>query len=306
MTADSLLSTTLTQALDLFLTAKQAERVTARTLANYRYFLSRFVAWLAERDITTLGGITAQHPRAYLAELNTKEYTAWTVHDYARPLKTFLRFLHAEGLTAENLAARMVMPRLAKDVLPAFSPDDVSALLAACLNVRDRAALLFLLDTGVRASEFVALNVSDLDTKTGAVVVHLGKGQKTRTVFIGAKALKAVLRYLLSRPWAKPADPLFVSLTRTDGRLTTSGLLLLCRRIGERSGVKECHPHTFRRTFALESLRAGMDLIRLAAIMGHEDLQILQKYLKLVQADLQTAHKEHGAVDHMLQGKKGG
>ena len=60
-----------------------------------------------------------------------------------------------------------------------------------------------------------------------------------------------------------------------------------------------CHPHTLRRTFALWSLRNGMSMFHLQRLMGHADIAMLRRYLDLLHADLQTAHAEHGVVDHM-------
>lgn len=68
----------------------------------------------------------------------------------------------------------------------------------------------------------------------------------------------------------------------------------------KRTGIEHCHPHTFRRTFALWSLRAGMDVYALQVIMGHSDLSMLRKYLALVEKDLEDALRKHGAVDNML------
>ena len=90
-----------------------------------------------------------------------------------------------------------------------------------------------------------------------------------------------------------------MSLT-ADTRLTDSGLRLMLRRLGKRADVEHCHPHTFRRTFALWSLRAGMNIYALQRIMGHSDLTILRRYLALTEQDLQTAHRRFGAVDSML------
>jgi integrase len=104
--------------------------------------------------------------------------------------------------------------------------------------------------------------------------VRQGKGRRDRVAFLGAKARKALLKYLLTRPDAEPAEPLFPSV-RTGERLKPNGLLLLCRRLGARAGVEHCHPHTFRRTFALWSLRAGMNIYALQQIMGHSDLEVL-------------------------------
>ena len=76
---------------------------------------------------------------------------------------------------------------------------------------------------------------------------------------------------------------------------------LLQTALGERAGVAHCHPHTFRRTFALWSLRGGMDVHTLAALMGHADIHVLKQYLALTGQDLQRAHREAGPVDKMFK-----
>jgi site-specific recombinase XerD len=182
--------------------------------------------------------------------------------------------------------AKVAMPRLDKKILPAFTADDVKHLLNACTTERDKALVLFLRDTGCRAAELVGLDVGDVDAKSGAVTIRQGKGRKDRLAFLGATARKALLKYMMTRSDARPTDPLFPSAT-TEDRLKTNGLLLLCRRLGARAGVEHCHPHTFRRTFALWSLRAGMNIYALQQIMGHSDLEDLRKYLALVEEDLE-------------------
>ena len=296
----------LALAVEIFLTAKEAARCSARTLVAYRFALRRFSAWLRAQAVTDPATITPQHVRAYYAELGKSGLAAGSVHDYARPVRTWLRFLFAEGVIPADVMARVQMPKLDKAILPPFTPDEVRALLEACEDSvdpeRDTALVLFLLDTGVRASELCALTVGDVATMTGAVTVRRGKGGKDRTCYIGAKARRALLRYLLARPTSAAAAPLFPSWL-TDGHLTPNGLLLFCRRLGRRAGVADCHPHKFRRTFAIEALRAGMDLVRLAALMGHEDLAMLRRYLRLVEHDLEAAHREHGPVASMLKGR---
>ena len=191
------------------------------------------------------------------------------------------------------------MPRMSKEILPAFSPEDVRSILGACHTTRDTAIVLCLLDSGCRASEFMALNVGVVDTKTGAVTIRQGKGKKDRVVFLGTKARRALWRSTRERPEAGPNDPLWVSDTNGE-RLTTWGLGLLLRRLGKRAGVENCHAHTFRRSFALWSLRAKMDIFSLQRLMGHADLSVLRKYLDQVKEDLQEALRQRGAVDSML------
>lgn len=287
----------LALALDAFLLAKEGESVSRRTLATYRFALVRFLAHLAAQGITTPEDITPAHVRAYFAFLHRQSYTQHTVHDYARPVKTMLRFWHADGIMAADVMARVKMPAADRRVLPALTEAQVRALLAACDTLRDTALVLFMLDTGVRSSECCALTVADVDTTTGAVDVRQGKGGKRRTVYLGVRARRALVRYLLSRDHA--AGPLFPS-ANDGGHLTPNGLLQVLYKVGDRAGV-HVHPHVLRRTFALVALRSGMDIRRLAALLGHASLQVVRQYLDVTEHDLAQAHREHGPVDAILQ-----
>lgn len=92
---------------------------------------------------------------------------------------------------------------------------------------------------------------------------------------------------------------MWLSTTR-QRRLTISGVQQLLRRLGRAAGVENCSPHTFRRTFAIWSLRNGMNLFRLARLMGHRDISVLRQYLYLLKEDLRAAHAQYGSVDRLL------
>lgn len=281
-------------AYDAFMIAQEAAKHSPSTLDFYRKRLPRFLDFLTERGISDPNGITPTDIRAFILELQRQGLSDHYVHQHAQIIKTFCRFLEEEGYADHNAFARVKMPKVDNRVLPAFSPDDVKSLLAACQTARDRAVVLCLLDTGSRASEFVALNVGDVDLKTGAVRVERGKGGRGRVCYLGAKARQALLRYLKERPMAGLTDPLW--LTHKGGhRLTYSGLAQLLRKLGQAAGVKHCQAHTFRRTSALWSLRAGMSIYHVKAMLGHSGLHVLQRYLALVESDCAEAHKRFGA-----------
>ncbi len=303
--SDTLSKLSLSEAFDALLLDLQARRASARTLQHYRYQLGAFLADMTAQEVTGPGAITPAHVRAHLVKEQQRGLSNHTVHGRARAIRAWLNFLVREGELAESPMRKVKMPKPDNRILPAFTPADVQALIDACLNGRDKAIVLCLLDTGLRASEFVALNVGDVDMASGAVMVRQGKGGKDRQVYMGAKTRQALQRYLRRRKDAGTmgaSPPLWVSLaTMTKGnRLRVAGLRQVLTRLGRRAGVDHCHPHTFRRTFALWSLRAGMDIYSLQRLMGHADLTMLRRYLALVEADLQTAHRRHGPVNSHL------
>jgi integrase/recombinase XerD len=128
--------------------------------------------------------------------------------------------------------------------------------------------------------------------------VRRGKGRKARIVFIGAKARKALLAYLRHRPTARPCDPLWIA---EDGhRLAYSGLVSIVRRRAVQAGVPRPSLHSFRRGFAILSHRAGADVLQLQRLLGHSDLSVLRRYLRLEEDDLRRAHERSGPVDNLL------
>lgn len=302
MTEQSLRSTSPTPlelAAKAFYLDRQASNCTPRTLIWYRKYISEFTKWANSRGITTPEEVTPTDLRVYLVSCHERGLGPKSVHNCAKAVKTFLNFLVLDKLLAASPMVSVRMPKLPKNVLPPFSAEDAKRLIAACEDDRDLAIVLFLLDTGARAAEMVALDVGDVAVEDGSVLIKCGKGQKGRIVYIGARTQKVLIRCMIKRRGCADTEPLWVS--KNDGnRLTVWGLRLLLKRLGDRAKVAHCHPHTFRRTFALWSLRAGMNIYALQKLMGHADLQILAEYLALVEGDMEFEHREHGAVDAYL------
>jgi len=294
----------LGQCVNLFLLDCEARNLTPATLRFYWQRLGLFVAFADRAGVTTPTAITPKLIRDYILDFQQRKCSPYYVHQHARALKTLCGFWVREGILTDSPMRTVRLPKLPKELLPPFTTADVRALLDACDTERDRALILTLLDAGVRAAELLALNVGDVDLLTGAIRVRQGKGRKDRVTFIGSRTRKALTKYLLTRT-TQPTDPLFITLT-TETRLTFFGLQSLLGRLGDAAGVSPTGAHRFRRTFAIESLRAGMPVFQLAALMGHEGLQVLQRYLRLIDDDLRAAHEQHGAVDRLLEGRKGG
>jgi site-specific recombinase XerD len=211
--------------------------------------------------------ITPATIRAFLTSIISRRRSSSYVHGHARVIRTWLRFLHLEDAIEVNPMERVAMPRVERKILPTFTKDELEQLLAACQTARERAMVLVLIDTGVRASEFVHLALADVDLESGRVVVRQGKGRRDRLVFLRPHTVDAVRAYCAERTNITPSAPMFPS-ARTGGPLRPNGLLLFCRRLGARAGVEQCHPHKFRRTFATWSLARGDEHPRRPAAHG--------------------------------------
>ena len=300
MQNDNLESISIDDAIAIFIVSREAQSASPGTVTYYHQKLAAFVDWCAQNQVVTVNAITSHHVRSCIVALQKRNLSPYTVHGVARAIKAFLRFCVDDELITR--CPKFKMPPLPKDVLPAFTRDEIARLLAACESHRDKTIVLVLLDTGMRASEFVGVNVEDVDTNTNSIHVVKGKGGKSRYTYLGAQTKKALMRYLIfTKPTGK--QPLWTSLT-TGERLTGDGLRQMLQRLGKRAGVEDCHPHKFRRTCAIESLRAGMNIYALQELLGHADLQVLRRYLDIVESDLRQAHSAHGAVDSILSSTK--
>lgn len=271
-----------------FILSRQAMNCAANTMKFYTGTAGRFLQWCEAQGVTEPNEVTARIVRQYLALLQGADRTR---HAHARAIKTLLRFWHREGYITQ--AVIFDMPKIAKKRLPVLTGDQVKEIVKAC-DVRDRAIVLFMADSGLRRGEVCALDWADVDMQSGTVIVKRGKGGKPRISRIGAKTRRALLAY--RRTLADREGVLFRS--RRGDRLTGSGLLLIFRRLSKRTGI-HVTPHAMRRTWAILSLRAGMDALFVQGLGGWADLEMVSYYASLEDDDLLQAHREHSPIDNL-------
>ena len=165
-----------------FLNDCKARNLSPNTVRIYSNGLRKLQRWTDKRDVED---VTTHDLRAFITHLQETGHNPGGVHQVYRVVKTFFRWLHEEGEIDQDPMERMRPPRVPQEPLEPVTLPDVRKLLSTCdrktfSGDRDRALLLTLLDTGCRASEFVALNVGDVNFNTGAILVLEGKGRKFR------------------------------------------------------------------------------------------------------------------------------
>jgi len=261
----SLASVALRDAYTDFYLSRQAMNCTPSTLAFYKYTAGKFLEWIEGRGITSPEEVTARYVREYIAELVCLGRADTTVWDHVRAVKMMLLFWHAEGY--RPALVRFELPRLSKKRLPVLTADELRQVVKAC-NVRDKAFVLFLADSGLRRAEAINLNWGDVDMQSGLVVVRQGK--KDRSAVIGATTRRALLAY---RKTLADRDGVLFQSSHGE-RFTGSGLLRIFRRLSKRTGI-HVTAHALRRSFVILSLRNGMDVLHLQAMLGHEDLTMV-------------------------------
>lgn len=286
---------------DAFLLDRRSQSMSKGTIAFYTAKLKLFDRFIASQGITSINDLTPAIIRAYLVHLS-QTHNPGGVHCALRTLRAFLNWYEREEqpVNWHNPTKNIKPPKLSDKPLDPVETATIQKLIATCdtslIGLRDKAILLFLLDTGVRAGEMVALNRDDLNPVTGSVIIRHGKGDKLRIVVIGKKTRKAVREYLQAR--ADNSDTLWLSENGT--RLTYWGLNLMLKRRSAKAHVDKPELHAFRRAFALNCLRNGMDIYSLQLLMGHADLQVMRRYLAQTDDDLQVAHAHASPVDNAM------
>lgn len=283
----------LLSAYDDFLLSRQSIRVSARTYEWYKSTLSKFIDDLIAQSITSPDQITAKAVRAYIAELTNRNLSDSYIHGHARVIKTFVRFLANEEYITKPIVFQM--PRVRKKRLPVLTAGEISALLAVT-NQRETMIILFMVDTGIRLSEFINVTWEDIDLNTGKVRIRSGKGGKDRTVIISHQTARQIVSW---RKQAKNTDLNAAVLQSREGLpLTRWGLREILSRLSERTGIP-FSAHALRRSFCILALRAGMSPLAVQDLMGHADLTMTKHYAQMIDDDLLSAHKKFSPIEHL-------
>jgi integrase/recombinase XerD len=276
-----------------FLAYMELERGLSRnTLEAYRSDLLQLAAFLARRDLDVLE-VTHGELSSFFSELSAGDgdhppVAPATLARKVACVRSFYRHLRMEELIGHDPTAELRGPRKGQRLPRVLSRDQVARLLGSPrgsdpLALRDRALLELMYACGLRASEAIALELTDVDFDEGLLRTR-GKGSKERIVPIGSAALTALGSY------CRAGRPVLLGngaqsrlfLNRRGAPLTRQGLYKIVQGHARRVGLdSQMSPHTLRHTFATHLLSGGCDLRALQEMLGHADLATTQLYTHL-------------------------
>ncbi len=297
-----------------FMAVKLASGRTEETVKFYGKTLSS----IFEKLNKPYDKVTTDDIRVYMAiRVQRDKVSKSTANNERRSLSSFYGWLQGEELLSVNPMAKVEPIKEPKKKKTAFSTYELELIRDACQTTKERCLVEVLISTWCRVSEVAQIRIDEINGDH--IIVH-GKGEKDREVFLNAKAQLMIKNYLAERsddnpylfPMAKCADDmsLFVkgrtkeeqknwhkdpTLVDETDHTKTATIESIIRRIGKKAGVMEAHPHRFRRTGATMALRAGMDLMLVSKILGHESIATTQIYLDISSDELMEAHKKYAA-----------
>jgi integrase/recombinase XerD len=271
------------------------------TLSAYKNDLASVAAWLAQQGLSLLKADTTGL-QAYLTEMNNRGAQTRSAARLLSCLRRFYRFMLRENRVTHDPTQLLDSPKAGQPIPATLNESQVEALLDAPeleteLGLRDRAMLELLYATGLRVSELINLQYSQISIEPGVLRV-IGKGNKERLVPVGEVALVWLLAYLkTSRPALMKAravtDAVFV--TQRGSAMTRQAFWYMVKRYACKAGIAadSISPHTLRHAFATHLLDRGADLRVVQMLLGHVDISTTQIYTHVADQRLRELYRRH-------------
>ena len=271
------------------------------TLEAYSRDVREFIAFEGSRSMTDITETSGTEIVAFLHELKISGKSVATVNRKLASLRAFFNYLIEAGLMKENPTTAIRSPKIDRKNLEYLTIEEVDRLLSvpddSIKGIRDRAILELLYATGIRVSELIDADVSDINLRMGFITCA-GEKSKPRIVPLGRPARAALENYIYDGRSAlikgnKDETALFVNYY--GKRITRQGLWKLLKEYGVKAGLDhKLTPNIIRNSFAVHMLQNGADLKSLQELMGHEDISATQVYLSVTKNRIKDVYdKSH-------------
>lgn len=270
------------------------KKYSKNTLAAYKNDLSQLDEYVKSQSPASSADfsgpkLNAQILSGYLQNLRARRYTPSTVARKIAAAKSFLKFMVNRGKLRSDLAPNLASPQVSKPLPKPLSVSEVRRLLSEPAKhttvdaKRDKTMLELLYATGLRASELMALNIRDVDTKRNTVRC-LGTGSKSRVVPIDSPVARLVKDYIdVVRPdLLSDEKETALFLNRRGERLTRQGFWQIVQGYADRVELSgKVTPRSLRHSFAAHKLKSGADLQSVQELLGHAHISTTRAYTQI-------------------------
>jgi integrase/recombinase XerD len=289
----------MNECLDLFLGYLTVEKgLSSNTLDAYSRDIGAYLESLSDQQCPDLSMVTPDCIRQFLFCLKDAGIAPRSRARALSAVKSFHKFLMAEGYADYNPASLIEAPRSLRKLPEVLSGREVDLLLAApssdiLIDLRDKAMMELLYATGLRVSELVSLKFREMNLSAGYLMTK-GKGGKERVVPLGESARNALREYQdkVGRSSSATAETVFVSRLG-DGMSRQAFWNIIKKRARQAGIMKRISPHTLRHSFATHLLENGADLRSVQLMLGHSDLSTTQIYTHVTRERLKQLHEQH-------------
>ncbi|MGJ0486360.1 MAG: tyrosine recombinase XerC [Methylomicrobium sp.] len=275
------------QWLDDFLVELEIERrASLHTVNSYRRDLEQLIRFCSEKSILRFSDVRQPHIRAHIAARHRQGICSKSLQRELSAMRSFYQFLLKKSRVEINPAEHVQAPKQPRKLPKTLDVDQVTGLLEAGahsdLEIRDLAMFELFYSSGLRLSELVALNLSDVDLDEQQLIVKSGKGGKARILPIGRKAAEAIRNWLPFRNNTADRAENAIFTSSKGFRLSARSVQLRLERWRIAKGIAEhIHPHILRHSFASHLLESSRDLRAVQELLGHSNIGTTQIYTHL-------------------------
>lgn len=260
----------------------------ATTIESYRRTIIKMTECL-HKNYAEIG---AYDLRLFLAYEKSRGVSNSTLENTRANLSAFFQWLTVEEIIDKNPCLSIKPIKCQEKKRLPLTSVELDMLRMATKDARERAMIELLVSSGIRVSELVNLDVSDVDLPQLTVRVRNGKGGKDRTTYINEVTRTHMSRYL--REKGITSGPLFLG-AKSKTRISAGGVRNVLKTIAERAGVENVHPHRFRRTFATGLASRGMPVQEIMRLLGHTNINTTMTYVAMCDDQIQMAYKQYTA-----------
>jgi integrase/recombinase XerD len=274
------------------------KRLSLNTLQSYKRDIDQYIAYLQEINLLSVVNSNKTTVIAYLLHLQKKGRATSTISRNLASIRSFYQYITKIKMIEQDPTSELESPKVEKKLPQILSTQEVELLLEQpkCVDLkgfRDKAMLELLYATGIRVSELISLNLSDINLEIG--FVKCNKGTRERMIPIGSIAIAAILEYLnKSRGLLiQQSDEKALFVNINGRRLTRQGFWKIIKQYKNLAKIsKDITPHTLRHSFAAHLLENGADLRSIQEMLGHSDISSTQIYAQIAKNKIKEIYKK--------------
>ena len=287
----------LVRAYENYLT--KVKQASANTIASYMRDIRQFAGWLRESEALDVVDATQLNIAAYFAHMEEEGRSGATVSRCLASLKNFYSYVISSGFLETTPVTDIHVDRGEKKLPQILTSREIELLLAqpVCVDpkgIRDKAMLEIMYATGIRVTELIDLDLTDVNLELG--IIKCSGTKKSRAIPLYPAALKALRTYIETVRGIMVADPdepaLFVNVG--GSRMSRQGFWKIIKYYQNSANItKEITPHTLRHSFAVHLLENGADIGSVQELMGHSDISSTQMYTQMIDNKLKSVYAKY-------------
>lgn len=266
------------------------------TVESYKRDVTQYISYLYGTGVTDISSTTKTTVLSYLLYLQKEGRASSTVSRTLASLRSYYLFMMQNGVVKSNPTSNLEAPHVEKKIPKILSGEEVELLLEQPKNcdnkgIRDKAMLELLYATGIRVSELINLDVSDVNVPMS--FVRCKGGKKERIIPMGHQAKDALENYInnVRKYMVKDENETALFVNCSGARLSRQGFWKLIKYYQHIAGIEtDITPHTLRHSFAAHLLENGADLHSIQEMMGHADISSTQVYSRMMNSKIKDVY----------------